>query len=173
MTAPSAQGAVFFDRDGCLNADRGYVHRWQDFHWLPGAKAAIRLVNDVGWLAFVVTNQSGVARGLYAADDVEALHGAMAADLARDGAAIAAFRYCPHHPDFPRPDGIGTCRCRKPAAGMIVDLMRAWRVPPSRAFLVGDQERDCQAAHEAGIEGYLVAPGKVLQTVRREVQRRS
>ncbi len=158
--------AVFFDRDGCLNEDTGYVHRSQDFHWLPGAKAAVRLVNRVDVLAFVVTNQSGIARGLYGPADVEALHAWMSADLAREGAWIDAYRYCPHHPEA----GFGfytrACGCRKPQPGMILDLMRAWGVDVSRSFMVGDQPRDVQAAAAAGITGYRIEPGAVLAAVR-------
>lgn len=159
--------AVFFDRDGCLNEDTGYVFRRQDFRWLAGARQAVRLVNRAGALAFVVTNQSGIARGLYGPGDVEALHAWMSADLARDGAWIDAFRYCPHHPEAGAGPYTRSCNCRKPAPGMICDLMRAWNVEPARSFMVGDQLRDVQAAAAAGIAGYRVAPAGVLDAVRR------
>lgn len=170
---PAKRGAVFFDRDGCLNEDTGYVYRWADFRWLPGAVEAIKLVNNAGWLAFVVTNQSGIARGYYSASDVELLHARMAADLAKYGARIDGFRYCPHHPNFPTRWQAGVCACRKPAPGMILDLMTAWNVDPGRAFMVGDRDRDVAAARAGGIPGYLVPPGKVLDTIRREVRRRN
>lgn len=159
--------AVFFDRDGCLNEDSGYVHRRQDFHWLPGAKAAVRLVNRTGVLAFVVTNQSGIARGLYGPAEVDALHAWMSAELARDGAWIDAYRYCPHHPDTGSGPYTRACACRKPKPGMILDLIQAWGVDPARSFMVGDQLRDVQAAEAAGIAGYRVLPGEVLAAVRR------
>lgn len=161
-------GAVFFDRDGCLNHDGGFVHRWQDFRWLPGAIEAIRLVNSAGFRAFVVTNQSGIARGYYTADDVCLLHRRMAADLAAHGAWIDAFRFCPHHPDF---GAAGPCLCRKPAPGMVSDLLKAWSIPPDRAFMVGDRATDVAAAEAAGIRGLQVSPGGVLPAVRRELAR--
>lgn len=170
---PAKRGAVFFDRDGCLNEDTGYVYRWADFRWLPGAIEAVKLVNDAGWLAFVVTNQSGIARGYYRASDVELLHARMAADLAKHGARIDGFRYCPHHPNFPAERPTGACACRKPAPGMILDLMKAWNVDPGRAFMVGDRDGDVAAARAGGIPGFLVPPGNVLATIRREVRRRN
>jgi len=159
--------AVFFDRDGCLNEDTGYVFRRADFRWLQGAKQAVRLANRAGALAFVVTNQAGIARALYGPGDVEALHAWMSADLARDGAWIDAFRYCPHHPDGEAGPYARACNCRKPAPGMILDLMRAWGVNPARSFMLGDQPRDVQAAEAAGIAGYRVTPGDVFDAVRR------
>lgn len=167
----AGRAAVFFDRDGCLNQDLGYVVRRADFHWLPGAKAAVRLVNRHGALAFVVTNQSGIARGLYGTADVAALHAWMSADLAAEGAWIDAYRCCPHHPEAGNGPYTRPCDCRKPKPGMILALMRAWGVDPRRSFLVGDQPRDVQAAEAAGIAGYRVEPGDLLPAVRRGLRR--
>ena len=161
-------GAVFFDRDGCLNEDIGYLHQWEKFRWLPGAVDAIRLVNQAGLHAFVVTNQSGIARGYYTSADVDRLHRQMAADLARRGVWIDAFRHCPHHPEH---GSRVRCACRKPSPGMISDLMQAWSIAPSRAFMVGDRETDVQAAEAAGIRGIQAEPGGVLEAVRRELAR--
>ena len=91
--------AVFFDRDGVLNRDLGYLHRPEEFEWLEGAKKAIRLCNDSGYLVFVVTNQAGVARGFYGEEDVHRLHAWMNEELAREGAHVDAFEFCPHHPE--------------------------------------------------------------------------
>ncbi len=162
------QGAVFFDRDGCLNEDSGFLHEWPKFRWLPGAVEAVRLVNQAGFRTFVVTNQSGIARGLYASAAVDALHQRMAQDLARHGAWIDAFRHCPHHPDYG--DHIH-CTCRKPLPGMVSDLMWAWSIDPARAFMVGDRKTDVRAGEAAGIAGIQVAPGNVLSVVRRGIRR--
>jgi D-glycero-D-manno-heptose 1,7-bisphosphate phosphatase len=157
--------AAFLDRDGTLNEDTGYVHRWQDFHWLPGAKAAIRRLNDAGVLVFVVTNQSGVARGLFGEDAVTALHERMREDLRAVGAEIDDFRYCPHHPDI----GVGayrrTCTCRKPAAGMILDLLAQWPVDAKASVMVGDKESDAQAGRTAGIAAEVVPGGELERFV--------
>jgi HAD superfamily hydrolase (TIGR01662 family) len=91
--------ALFLDRDGVLNEDRGYVHRWEDFCWIPGAREAVAAFNARNWWVFVVTNQSGVGRGYYPEADVLALHARMEADLAVAGARIDAFYYCPFHPE--------------------------------------------------------------------------
>jgi D-glycero-D-manno-heptose 1,7-bisphosphate phosphatase len=161
-------GAVFFDRDGCLNEDIGYLHEWAKFRWLPGAINAVRLANEAGLRTFVVTNQSGIARGYYTAGDVHLIHRHMAAELAEHGAWIDAFRYCPHHPDHGEH---ARCACRKPASGMIADLMQSWNIAPRRAFMVGDRETDVTAAEGAGIKGIQVEPGNVLAVVRREIAR--
>src|SRR6186997_2997868 len=91
--------AVFFDRDGVLNEDTGYVFEITKLKWINGAREAVKAVNDAGCFAFVVTNQSGVAKGLYEETHIQALHQYMAGDLAKIGAHVDAFEYCPFHPD--------------------------------------------------------------------------
>lgn len=149
------RGAVFFDRDGVLNQDRGYIHRVQDFFWIEGAQEGIRLVNQVGLYVFVVTNQSGVARGYYSEHDVKQLHAWMQRQLHSFGAHIDDFRFCPHHPDAPLSKYRKRCVCRKPQPGMIDDLLDTWNVDPEQSFFIGDKSTDLQAAAAAGITGYL------------------
>lgn len=150
----SKKGAVFFDRDGVLNQDRGYVHHLDDFTWVEGAQEGIRFVNELGLYVFVVTNQSGVARGYYSEQDVRQLHDWMQAQLAIRGAHIDDFRFCPHHPNAPLPAYRRRCGCRKPQPGMISDLLKAWDVIPEQSFFIGDKSTDLQAATLAGIKGY-------------------
>lgn len=147
MTTPR-RGAVFFDRDGVLNLDTRFAHRPDEIVWVKGARAAVRRVNAAGLLAFVVTNQSGIARGLYTGDDVRALHAWMAGELAREGARIDDWQFCAHHPDH-GPD----CRRRKPFPGMLDDLVAAHDVDRARSFLIGDRESDMEAAAAAGVAG--------------------
>lgn len=154
--------AVFFDRDGVLNRDAGYTHRPDQFEWMPGAREAIRLCNDQGRLVFVVTNQAGVAKGLYDEATVQALHHWMAGELAVSGAHVDAFEYCPHHPDGTVSRYNKMCRRRKPAPGMIEDLLEAWPVDKSRSLLIGDKDSDVQAAAAAGIAGRLFQGGDLL-----------
>ena len=149
--------ALFFDRDGVLNVEKGYLHRQSDFEWMLGAREAIRLANDKGWLVFVVTNQAGVARGFYEERDIHALHAFMQDELAAAGAHIDAFEYCPHHPEGMRAEYKKHCERRKPGAGMIRDLLKAWPVDASRSVLVGDMPHDVAAAEAAGIRGHLFA----------------
>jgi len=153
--------AVFFDRDGVLNADTGYVHRPEEFVWLEGAKAAIRLCNDRGWLVFVITNQAGVAHGYYPESAVHALHGWMDEELARSGAHVDAYEYCPHHPDGKSAEYRRVCHRRKPGPGMILNLMAHWPVEKGRSFLVGNMPSDMEAARAAGIPGYLYCTGNI------------
>lgn len=158
--------ALFFDRDGVLNEDLGFVHKPADFRWMPGAKEAVRWLNDQGYLVFVVTNQSGIARGYFTTDAVEALHGWMQDELGRGGARIDAFAYCPHHPEAPLAAYRQDCRCRKPLPGMIETLMAAWPVDPSRSLLIGDQPRDIAAAEAAGIAARRYFGGNLHDFVR-------
>ena len=111
--------AVFFDRDGTLNVDIHYLHRPEDFQWIPGAQEAIKYVNDRGYLAILVTNQSGVARGYYPESDVVRVYDWMNAELQRSGAHLDALYYCPRHPDGGVPRYTKTCACRKPSPGLV------------------------------------------------------
>ncbi len=142
------RGAVFFDRDGVLNLDTGFTHRADQVRWVKGAARAVRRVNEAGLLAFVVTNQSGIARGLYSEEDVRALHRWMAAELAREGARVDDWRFCPHHPELS-----GACRCRKPLPGMLEALIAAHAVDPELSLMLGDRDSDMAAAAAAGVRG--------------------
>jgi D,D-heptose 1,7-bisphosphate phosphatase len=156
---PVRRGAVFFDRDGTLNYDPGHTYRIDTFRWIKGAKEAVRAVNDAGLFAFVIANQSGVARGLYAEADVLALHSWMAERLRHSGAHVDAFSFCPHRPEGTAP-GYGQPRpLRKPAPGMIEDLLEAWPVDPTRSLVVGDSPTDLAAAGAAGLRGALFRGG--------------
>jgi D,D-heptose 1,7-bisphosphate phosphatase len=158
---PVRRGAVFFDRDGTLNHDPGHTHRIETFRWIEGAVEAIRAVNDAGLFAFVITNQSGVARGLYAEDDVLSLHSWMAERMRDSGAHVDAFSFCPHHLEGAVPRYRRPCRCRKPAPGMIEDLLEAWPVDPARSLVVGDSPTDMAAAAAAGLRGALFCGGRL------------
>ncbi len=157
--------AAFFDRDGVLNEDSGYVHRSEDVRWIAGAREAVKLCNDRGYLVFVVTNQAGVARGLYGAEAVEQLHAWMGERLAEIGAHVDQFQYCPYHEEgtvaaFRRPSAR-----RKPAPGMLLDCMAAWPVDKHRSFLIGDKESDMAAAEGAGVRGHLFPGGNLAKFV--------
>jgi len=165
LSARFRRPALFFDRDGVLNVEKGYLHKQSEFEWMPGAREAIRLANDKGWLVFVVTNQAGVARGFYEERDVHALHAFMQEELAAAGAHIDAFEYCPHHPDGVRAEYKKHCERRKPGAGMIRDLLKAWPVDAARSFLVGDMPHDIAAAETAGIRGHQFTAGNLQDFV--------
>src|SRR5215471_6677063 len=163
-TAPSnlpelRRPAVFLDRDGTLNHDIGYVHRIADFRWFAGAVNAIRRLNESGYYVFIVTNQSGVARGIYDETAIRDLHRWMSEELRAAGAYIDDIRYCPHHPQGSIAAYRATCSCRKPAAGMLLDLMRVWPVIPEASIMIGDKESDAAAGRAAGIASAIVPAG--------------
>ncbi len=155
------RNAVFLDRDGTINVEKSYLHRLEDWEWIPGAIDAIRRLNRAGYLVIVVTNQAGIARGMYGEEEVRKLHGQIDAMLASQGAHIDAYYYCPHHPDFG--DQIA-CNCRKPAPGMILQARDDWVIDLSRSYIVGDKIADMEAGLAVGVMPILVATGYGAET---------
>jgi D-glycero-D-manno-heptose 1,7-bisphosphate phosphatase len=157
---PDPRPAAFLDRDGVINVDHGYTHRTDDLAFTPTAVEAIRLLNAADYRVLVVTNQSGVARGLYGLAEVEAFHDHMRTALAAGGARIDAFYYCPYHPDGSVPEYATEHEDRKPNAGMIRRAMREWNVAPAGSFLIGDRQSDADSAAAAGIPARLIESNK-------------
>jgi D-glycero-D-manno-heptose 1,7-bisphosphate phosphatase len=161
--------AIIFDRDGVLNEDIGYAHRVEDLRWMPGAMAAIRALNQAGVKVIVVTNQSGIARGLYDEDSVHRFHGAMQAELDRTGARIDAFYLCPFHPDAvidryrhaDHPD-------RKPNPGMILRALAEHALAAHDVIMIGDRDSDMEAARRAGVRGVLYRGDDLADLVARQ-----
>ena len=143
--------AAFLDRDGVINEDRGYVHRWEDFAFVPGAVEGMRRLQAAGYALVVVTNQSGIARGYYDEAALERLHDMLRAALAEQGVSLAAIEYCPHLPQAEVARHALECDCRKPAPGMILRAARALDLDLARSVLFGDKPSDVEAGTRAGV----------------------
>lgn len=154
---------LFLDRDGVINVDHGYVGSRDRFEWTATALDAIRCASEAGWHVFVVTNQSGVARGRYGEADVVALLDWMRGEVLAAGGTIDDWRYCPHHPEAQVAQYRQDCDCRKPSPGMLLGLLRAWGADPARCVLIGDQPTDLQAAAAANVRAFRFDGGDLSQ----------
>lgn len=149
--------AAFLDRDGVINLDRAYVHRWEDFEFVPGAIDAMRRLAGAGYALVVVTNQSGIARGMYTPAQYQALTERLREYLAAQGVPLAGVYHCPHHPAGKVAEFAVDCDCRKPAPGLILQAARELGLSLPDSLLVGDKPSDVQAARAAGVgRAYLV-----------------
>lgn len=149
--------AVFLDRDGTINEESGYLHKKEECRFIPGAKEAVARLNEAGFTVVVVTNQSGVARGYYTEDDLNALHLHMALEISAAGGKIDAWYYCPHHPDHPSQES--ECDCRKPLPGMLHQAARELGIDLASSWMVGDKLADIEAGVAAGCNTILVRTG--------------
>ncbi len=167
MNAPSSVPAVFLDRDGVLIPDSGYPHLEEHLILLPGAAEAVRRLTGQGYLVVIVTNQSGVARGLFTLEQMEAFNALLVRRLMAKGARIAAVYACPfhdeaqdarwRHPDHPD---------RKPNPGMILRAIADHGIDPARSFIIGDRQTDIEAGRRAGVKGFLFEGGNLDDFVR-------
>lgn len=159
MGSSALRPAVFLDRDGTINVEKDYLHRVDEFEFIPGVPKAIKRLNDAGFLVVVVTNQSGVARGYYDERAVDNLHEHVRHLLAEQGARIDAFYLCPHHPV----EGVGDyrvdCECRKGSPGMLLRAAREHDINLRLSYIVGDKLADIEAGVAAGCEPILVRTG--------------
>ncbi len=154
------KAALFLDRDGVVNRERG-THTWllDDFELLPGVTEAVRQARAAGRLVIVITNQSGIGLGLYGHADVHRLHAYLQRQLALQGTFLDAIYYCPHHPQQ------GRCLCRKPGSLMIERALARYGINPATSLMVGDKQRDLDSAAAVGVRGLLVEANRSLLPV--------
>ncbi|CAN5210054.1 HAD-IIIA family hydrolase [soil metagenome] len=153
--------AIFLDRDGVLNVDHGHVGTLDRFEWTEGALDAIALANARGFYVFIVTNQAGIGKGYYALDDYRRLSLYIRERVAEHGGRIDDERFCPDHPEATVDAYRKVSNWRKPAPGMLLDLMNSWPVDATNSLMIGDNETDMAAARAAGIEGHLFTGGRL------------
>jgi len=158
--------ALFLDRDGVLNIDHGYVGSQDRWEWVTNAREAVAAATSHGWHVFIVTNQAGVARGLYGEPDVNALQTWVAGELRRSGGTIDDSRYCPYHTEGKIDAYRRESDWRKPAPGMLLDLMKVWDLNPARCLMVGDKDSDIKAGQAAGARTALFQGGDLLEFLR-------
>lgn len=159
--------AVFFDRDGVLNVDVAYLYKIEELRWVEGAREAVAYLTQQGYTVFVVTNQSGIARGYYTVAQMQELHAYMQQEIAALGGRIEKIYYCPHHKEGSVPEYACDCDCRKPKPGMLLQALAEYELDKEQSFLVGDSPRDVEAAEAAGIKGYLFTGGNLLEFIKK------
>ena len=153
------KSAVFLDRDGTISEEVGYVNHLSRYRLMPGSAGAIRMLNDAGYMTFLTTNQSGVARGYFSDTLLHSVHEKLERLLAAEGARLDGIYFCPHHPEEGPPPWRARCDCRKPLPGMILRAAREHGVDLARSWAIGDGVVDLQAAAAAGVRGILVLTG--------------
>lgn len=150
--------AIFLDRDGVLNHEiYDYICRVEDFKILDYQIPVLKKLFDEGYLLIVITNQGGIALKRYTEQELAIMHQMLQNAFIAQGADIAGFYYCPHHPTVG-----GECKCRKPASGMILDAIDMYNIDPAQSIMIGDKPRDVEAANGAGVKGILIEPDEQI-----------
>ena len=157
-----ARPADFLDRDGVINYEVDLLHRVEQMQLIPGAAEAIRRINQMGYLAIVVTNQPVIARNLCSFEKLEQIHLQMETLLGHEHAYVNAIYYCPHHPDAGYPEERKEykirCNCRKPAPGMLLQAAKDWNIDLENSYMIGDSQRDVEAGNNAGVKQSILIP---------------
>ena len=146
--------AIFIDRDNTLTRDHGYTWDIADFAWIDGAVEALQLFAEAGLDIFIVTNQGGIGRGFFKLADMHAFHDHLQSELVKTRVTITDIAFCPHHPLAVIESLKTPCSCRKPEPGMILDLAEKWNIDLPCSVMIGDNETDVEAGHNAGCHAY-------------------
>ena len=145
------QKALFLDRDGVVNVEKEYLYKIEDLEFIEGIFELCRHYQSLGYLIFIVTNQSGIARKYYSEEDFSTLTQWMIDAFKKEGVTITKVYHCPHHPKIS-----GACSCRKPEPGMLLQAAKEYNLDLSQSIMIGDKERDVEAGINAGLrENYL------------------
>jgi D-glycero-D-manno-heptose 1,7-bisphosphate phosphatase len=151
--------AVFLDRDGTINVEVQYLNKVEEFHFIPGVPYALKRLKDAGLLLVVVTNQSGIGRGIYDEAALQRVHDHMHEELASFGVEIDACYFCPHHPEHASGDYLKECSCRKPLPGMLQEAADALGIDLAASYMVGDKLIDVEVGINAGCTPLMVLTG--------------
>ena len=156
--------AVFLDRDGVINFERGYTHRLEDFVILPDLIEVLQILKQKGYLLIVISNQSGIAKGLYLQTDTEILHTYLKDELRKKNVVLDEIYYCVHHPD------VGRCICRKPDSLFVEKALARFNIDASKSYFIGDKERDTESGEKAGVKGILIEANISLKTILNQIE---
>lgn len=152
--------AVFLDRDGTIVEDTGYLNHPVQVRFLPGAVDAVKKLNEAGYKVIVITNQSGVARGLFSEDMLQTIDKHVQKAILNGGAHLDGIYYCPHHPEHGVYPYKQACECRKPHPGLIKKAAKELAIDLASSFMVGDHNTDITAGQRAGVKTILITTGR-------------
>ena len=155
--------AIFLDRDGVINFERGYTHRLEDFVILPDLIEILQILKQKGYLLIVISNQSGIAKGLYLQSETEMLHAYLKEELRKNNVVLDEIYYCIHHPD------VSKCICRKPDSLFVEKALARFNIDPSKSYFIGDKERDTESGEKAGVKGILIEANISLKTILNQI----
>lgn len=155
--------AIFLDRDGVINLERGYTHRLEDFVILPDLMEILQLFQQKGYILIIISNQSGISKDLYKQSEVEVLHNYLVGELSKYNITVSEIYYCVHHPDVSR------CICRKPDSLFVEKALARFNIDKTKSYFIGDKERDVEAAEKAGVKGILIEANISLKTILNQI----
>ena len=151
--------AVFIDRDGTINVEKGYVYKIEDFELIPRSAESLKLLTEKGIKIYIITNQAGIAKGYYSEEDFHLVTDYMVSQFGKEGIKVEKVLYCPHHHEGIIPEYSIKCNCRKPDVGLVDTIMKKESFEPSEVALIGDKNSDIETGHKLGIRTYLVLTG--------------